>query len=44
MFELGWIVRVPQSRAVRLTEAGKLGLREHFGFQGEDGCEVHQKA
>ena len=33
LFELGWIVRVPQSRAVRLTEAGRAGLQEHFGLQ-----------
>jgi DNA-binding transcriptional ArsR family regulator len=32
LFELGWIARAPEGRAVRLTEAGKLGLWKHFGF------------
>jgi len=27
---------VPQSRAVRLTEAGKTGLDEEFGLRAED--------
>ena len=40
LFELGWIVRVPQSRAVLLTEVGNLGLREHFALQIEDDDEV----
>lgn len=43
LFELDWLVRVPRSRAVRLTGAGELGLREHFGFSVEDDREVHQK-
>jgi DNA-binding transcriptional ArsR family regulator len=42
LFELGWIERVPASRAVRLTEAGRLGLRERFGLrlEGEDEARV----
>jgi DNA-binding transcriptional ArsR family regulator len=36
LFELGWIERVPASRAVRLSEAGRLGLRERFGLRLED--------
>jgi DNA-binding transcriptional ArsR family regulator len=43
LFELGWIVRVPQSRAVRLTEAGKSGLREHFALRIEDDGEGGEK-
>lgn len=42
MFELGWIVRVPQSRAERLTEDGKAGLWEAFGFRVEDNREANQ--
>lgn len=37
LFELGWIVRDPSSRAVRLTEKGRLGLREKFGLGLTDG-------
>ena len=36
LFELDWIVRVPQGRAVRLTEAGESGLQEHFALRIED--------
>lgn len=36
LFELGWIERVPASRAVRLSEAGRLGLRERFGLRLND--------
>lgn len=36
LFELGWISRVPKSRAVRLTEDGTVGLREHFGLLMEE--------
>lgn len=43
LIELGWLVRVSGSRAVRLTEAGNLGLREHFGLRVEDGCEADRK-
>ncbi len=32
LFELGWIVRLPKGRAVRLTRAGRKGLREKFGL------------
>lgn len=39
LFELGWIVRVSESRAVRLTEAGDSGLRKHFGLRVEDAGE-----
>ncbi len=30
--ELGWIARAPTSRAVRVTEQGRDGLRERFGL------------
>jgi DNA-binding transcriptional ArsR family regulator len=43
LFELGWIVRLPKSRAVRLTEAGRAGFREHFGLRIEEGREVDRK-
>ena len=36
LFELGWIERVPASRAVCLSEAGRLGLRERFGLRIKD--------
>lgn len=36
LFELGWIVRVPESRAVRLTEAGRVGLWERFELRIKD--------
>ena len=31
-FELGWLKRVPQSRAVLVTRAGEAGLRHAFGI------------
>lgn len=43
LFELGWISRVPQSRAVRLTKAGKTGLGEYFGLRAEDDGEASDK-
>jgi len=30
-FELGWIERVPSSRAVKLTERGQIGFEDQFG-------------
>jgi DNA-binding transcriptional ArsR family regulator len=36
LLELGWIVRTPVSRAVRLTGLGRAGLRERFGLILED--------
>lgn len=32
LFERGWIMRSPNSRAVRLTEAGRAGLAHEFGL------------
>jgi DNA-binding transcriptional ArsR family regulator len=32
MFELGWVARVKRSRAVRVSDAGREGLRETFGL------------
>lgn len=32
-FELGWIERVPDTRAVKITEVGRRGLRETFGIE-----------
>lgn len=32
-FELGWIARVRQSRAVRLTDRGRATLKDHLGLQ-----------
>jgi hypothetical protein len=43
LFELGWIERVSASRAVRLSEAGRLGLRERFGLRLEDEDEAREK-
>jgi DNA-binding transcriptional ArsR family regulator len=43
LFELGWIVRVPGSRAVRLTEAGEVGLHDRFGLRAETGGEVSER-
>jgi DNA-binding transcriptional ArsR family regulator len=31
LFELGWVARLPRTRAVRLTEDGRAGLAEQFG-------------
>ena len=31
LFELGWVARLPRTRAVRLTDDGRRGLAEHFG-------------
>jgi DNA-binding transcriptional ArsR family regulator len=31
LFELGWLARLPRTRAVRLTEDGRAGLAEQFG-------------
>lgn len=39
LFELGWVARTPSSRAVRVTEAGRVGLREHFGLNLEEELE-----
>jgi DNA-binding transcriptional ArsR family regulator len=32
LFERGWLMRIPNTRGVRLTEAGKLGLEMEFGL------------
>jgi DNA-binding transcriptional ArsR family regulator len=32
MFELEWVARLPRTRAVRLTDAGRAGLAEHFAL------------
>jgi hypothetical protein len=32
MFELEWVARLPRTRAVRLTDAGRAGLAEHFAI------------
>jgi hypothetical protein len=31
MFELEWLARLPRTRAVRLTDAGRAGLAEDLG-------------
>jgi DNA-binding transcriptional ArsR family regulator len=31
LFELGWVARLPRTRAVRLTDDGRAGLAEQFG-------------
>jgi DNA-binding transcriptional ArsR family regulator len=33
LFELGWIERTPSSRAVRLSDSGRRGLRDHFRIE-----------
>jgi DNA-binding transcriptional ArsR family regulator len=33
LFALGWIQRVPQSRAVTITEAGRRGFQEIYGLE-----------
>lgn len=33
LFDLEWIARVPTSRAVKITEAGRRGFAKHFGLQ-----------
>jgi DNA-binding transcriptional ArsR family regulator len=35
MLTLGWLARLPQSRALRITAAGQAGLRAHFGFSSD---------
>jgi hypothetical protein len=32
MFELEWVARLPRTRAVRLTDAGRAGLAERFAI------------
>ncbi len=32
LFELEWIIRLPKTRAVKITEKGRLGFREYFHF------------
>jgi DNA-binding transcriptional ArsR family regulator len=31
VFELGWVTRLPRTRAVRVTDEGRAGLAEHLG-------------
>jgi len=33
LFELRWIERTPSSRAVRLSDPGRRGLRAHFQIE-----------
>jgi hypothetical protein len=33
--ELGWVTRIPDSRAVRLTRKGRDGLRAHLGINSD---------
>ena len=33
LFELGWVVRVPGTRALRVTQRGEQGLRAEFGLE-----------
>jgi DNA-binding transcriptional ArsR family regulator len=35
LFALGWLQRTPTSRAVHVTEAGRVGLRREFGIDWE---------
>ena len=35
MLELEWVARLPRTRAVRLTDAGRAGLAEHLGVAVE---------
>jgi hypothetical protein len=38
MFELGWLSRARNSRAVQLSDDGREGLKQHFGVElGEPG-------
>jgi DNA-binding transcriptional ArsR family regulator len=37
--ELGWVARARDTRAVRLTTAGRVGLRDTFGVDPSDLCE-----
>ncbi|USG64687.1 hypothetical protein NDK47_21470 [Brevibacillus ruminantium] len=36
LFELGWIERLPNGRAVRVTAAGLAGLSDQFGLSLEE--------
>lgn len=31
-FDLGWIVRVPSIRAVKITDKGKIGFKQKFNI------------
>lgn len=42
LFDLGWIERLPEGRAVRLTPAGITGLYEQFGVDMSQGKESVQ--
>ncbi len=33
MLELKWLVRLPNGRALRVTETGRLGLQKTFGMR-----------
>ena len=35
MFELEWVARLPRTRAVRLTDAGRAGLAEQLGIAAD---------
>lgn len=39
LFELGWIARTRSSRAVRVTDSGRRGLRDYFGLDLEEELE-----
>lgn len=35
-FDIGWIARIPSTRAVKITNKGKIGFNKHFQIQTDE--------